>query len=34
MSDTNVFAPAREYYLHLLEWMGPELGVEVPTRSS
>jgi hypothetical protein len=29
--NLDVFAPAREDYLHLLDWMRDELGVEAPT---
>jgi quercetin dioxygenase-like cupin family protein len=28
--NLDVFAPAREDYLHLLEWMPAQLGVEAP----
>ena len=31
--NLDVFAPPREDYLHLLEWMRDQLGVEVPTRA-
>jgi len=31
--NLDVFAPAREDYLHLLEWMGDRLGVEAPAGS-
>ena len=29
--NLDVFAPAREDYLHLLDWMTERLGVEAPT---
>jgi mannose-6-phosphate isomerase-like protein (cupin superfamily) len=30
--NLDVFAPARQDYLHLLDWMTERLGVEVPAR--
>ena len=30
--NLDVFAPAREDYLHLLDWMPERLGVEAPAR--
>jgi quercetin dioxygenase-like cupin family protein len=30
--NLDVFAPAREDYLHLLDWMTDRLGVEAPAR--
>jgi quercetin dioxygenase-like cupin family protein len=30
--NLDVFAPARQDYLHLLEWMPGQLGVEAPAR--
>jgi quercetin dioxygenase-like cupin family protein len=30
--NLDVFAPARQNYLHLLEWMPERLGVEAPAR--
>jgi quercetin dioxygenase-like cupin family protein len=30
--NLDVFAPARQDYLHLLEWMPERLGVEAPAR--
>jgi quercetin dioxygenase-like cupin family protein len=30
--NLDVFAPAREDYLHLLDWMKDRLGVEAPAR--
>lgn len=30
--NLDVFAPARQDYLHLLDWMRERLGVEVPAR--
>jgi hypothetical protein len=28
--NLDVFAPAREDYMHLLDWMSERLGVEAP----